>query len=135
MRFGIGLLQKFNADDGAWSVVTPREEYDSQLTVTGDEAAVIEAYFGKDTIHIGRVGLAPATAAKQFFLHPSGNEVSLNLVYPKPIRTELRLYLSVRRCYKPAPLDIWFIYLKKGRLYLGSMTESEWELWTRPTPQ
>jgi 5-methylcytosine-specific restriction protein A len=131
MRFGIGLLQRFDAEDGAWSVVTPREEYDSQLTVTGEEEAVIEEYFGKDTIHIGRVGLDPARAAKEFSLHPAGTSIHLNLVFPKPTKRELRLYLSLKRKFKPAALDIWFIYCREDRLFIGFMSQKTWDSWTK----
>ena len=131
MRFGIGLLQRFDADDGAWSVVTKREVFDSQLTVTGEEAAVVEGFFGKDAIHVGRVGLAPAKAAKEFILHPSGKRIVLNLIYPKPAKPELRLYLSCRRGFMPEALDIWYIFLKKGRPYIGAMPQSKWDSWTK----
>jgi 5-methylcytosine-specific restriction protein A len=131
VRFGLGLLQRFEAEDGAWSTVTPREEYDSQLTVTGEESVIIENYFGKDSIHVGRVSLAPERAGKEFRLYPLGHPIRLNLIYPKAAKKELRLYLSTKRSFKPAPLDIWFVYLKEGSLFIGSMTQQEWDSWTK----
>lgn len=133
MRFGVGLLQHFGAEDGAWSEVTSTEVGDSQITATGEEAELLESFFGKATIHVGRVGLNPTAAAKVFHLHRTGRPLTLNLIYPKPAKPELRLYLSARKGFKPAAGDIWFLYFQQERVYLGYASPVDWAAIRRGT--
>jgi len=125
MRIPFRILSKIGADAGACSVVTDREVYDSQITMTGEEQLLLEEHFLGD-IHVGNVKSNPVASAKTFLLHPIGARIKLNLVYPKPSKGELRLYLR-ERSYKPHEGHIWFIYRKGADLYLGSMTQERWE--------
>lgn len=126
MRFGKSQKIRFSSDSGAYSVVTSREHYDSQITATDTEADLLLAFFKKENIHVGNVKSNPEKAKKPFKLYPKGEEVCLNLVYPKPAKTELRLYLSKRAGFKPNGEDIWFIFELNDALWIGFMSEPSW---------
>lgn len=126
MKFGKSQKIKFSASDGAYSIVTPRENTDSQITVTDQEAKVLIDFFGIDNILCGNVKSDPEKARKTFKLYPSGGDVKLNLVFPKPGKNELRLYLSKKGGFKPSSHDVWFVFEKDGTLWLGNMDESKW---------
>lgn len=129
MRFKDIHRQFFNAVDGAFSVVTDREIFDSQITVTGEEAKLLTEYFERagEPILIGNVSSCREKAMKQFRLYPGGESVGLNLVFPKPTKPELRLYIASRRGYKPRQGSVWFVY--EGidhKIWIGSMGMDEW---------
>ena len=126
MRFGKSQERKFNSSTGAYSVVTKRENYDSQITATDEEANLLLSFFGKGNIQIGNVKANPQKARKAFKLYPNGETIYLNLVFPKPQKTELRLYLSQRSGFKPRGGDIWFIFEQNNELWIGFMNESNW---------
>lgn len=126
MRFGKSQNIKFNSDNGTYSVVTPRENYDSQITATDEEANLLLAFFGKENIQVGNVKSNPEKAEQTFYLYPEGKTISLNLVFPKPRKTELRLYLSARAGFKPDSEDIWFIFEQNNNLWIGAMNETLW---------
>jgi len=126
MRFGKSQQVKFNSDIGAYSVVTSRENYDSQITVTDEEANLLLSFFGKENIQIGNVKSNREKAKQTFFLYPDGKEINLNLVFPKPEKSELRLYISARAGFKPDADDIWFIFEQGGKLWIGAMSEVLW---------
>ena len=46
MIFGLLQKNKFRVDDGAYSLITDRGHYDSQITATDAEADLIVRYFG-----------------------------------------------------------------------------------------
>lgn len=127
MQFNALHKLHFSCADGAYSIVTPREIYDSQITLTDNEAALVISAFGRDQIQRGNVKSDKIKALKPFKLQSGGliEDIELNLVFPKPERDELRLYLKAS-VFKPAPNDIWFLYPKDGKIRLGSMTENEW---------
>jgi len=126
MRFGKSQNIKFDSESGAYSVVTPRESYDSQITATDEEASLLLSFFGKENIHIGNVKSNRKKAKKTFYLYPEGKEISLNLVFPKPEKTELRLYLSARAGFKPDGDHIWYIFEQNNKLWIGAMSETHW---------
>ncbi len=129
MKFGIPQLAVFHAIQGAYSPITDREFEDSQLTATDAETELLVNYFmlKKSPIHIGNVNSNRLAARKPFRLYPSGNEINLNLVYPKPEKSELRLYLSERAGFKPEPGEIWFLFTNvQGELWIGSLPEKQW---------
>lgn len=118
----------FNTERGAFSIITDRENYDSQVTVTKEEKKIIIDYFQDYTILRGNKSLNPEQAAKEFLLYPDLERITLNLVYPKPLKSELRLYLSTDHGFKPKGGDIWFIYLNNlNQIVIGSMSETEWK--------
>jgi len=117
----------FNSNNGAFSRVTEREFYDSQITLTDIEAEIVNKHFGAHNINIGNVTSNREKSSKVFLLYPSFEPIILNLVYPKPNKTELRLYLSSQRGFKPAANDIWFLYEDKdNELIIGSLPEPIW---------
>lgn len=126
MQFGKSQSIKFNSDNGAYSVVTSRENYDSQITATDEEANLLLTFFGKKNIQVGNVKSNPGKAKQTFYLYPDGKAINLNLVFPKPGKTELRLYLSAQAGFKPEGEDIWFIFEKNNCLWIGAMDEAVW---------
>lgn len=126
MKFGRAQVQKFGTEQGAYSFVTDRENFDSQITLTDHEAEIVISYFGMRNIHVGNVQSNKELSLKEFLLFPSEERVSLNLVYPKPDKTELRLYISSSKGFKPDAGDIWFVFVKADKIFIGSMKELEW---------
>lgn len=119
--------QFFKAKRGAFSIVTPRENYDSQITLTDAEADIVIGFYGVQGIHEGNVSSNPLAALRPFFLYPDFRQINLNLVYPKKTKAELRLYLSRNAGFKPDAGFIWFIYVDLvDRLCLGAMERSMW---------
>ena len=126
MKFGTIQKRKFGTSNGAYSRVTERENYDSQITLADYEAELVVSHFGKPNIYIGNVGSNREMSAKQLRLFPDGQEIYLNIVYPKPNKTELRLYISSRAGFKPDAGEIWYIFKKDNDLWIGAMPESQW---------
>jgi len=117
---------KFSTLEGTYSTVTDREYRDSQLTLTDYEAELAVSYFGKENITIGNVKSDRVRAAKSFRLFPGGENITLNLVFPKPKKNELRLYISKAAGFMPEAGNVWFMFLEKGELWIGAMDESSW---------
>lgn len=127
MQFQLFHKKFFNAIAGSYSIVTPREEYDSQITLTDVEAEIIINYFGRENIQIGNVASNKLKSQKNFLLYPSFEPITLNLVFPKPDKSELRLYISIRAGFKPRKGEIWFLYIdKNSQLIIGSIPETLW---------
>ena len=64
MQFGKSQKIKFESDNGTYSIVTPRENKDSQITATGEEAQLFISFFGRENIQLGNVGSNPEKARK-----------------------------------------------------------------------
>ena len=128
MQFGKVQTKKFGTLFGAYSIVTDRENYDSQITLTDYEADLVIDHFGHPQIHVGNVNSNPTLSKKEFLLYPNGNTVHLNVVFPKPEKTELRLYISSRAGFKPKGGQVWFMYKKNGDLWIGALDEKDWRL-------
>ncbi len=127
MKFQLFHNRYFNAINGSYSIVTNREEYDSQITLTDSEAEMVINYFGINNIQLGNVNSDKEKASKTFFLYPNLQTIKLNLVFPKPDKPELRLYISKQAGFKPASGQIWFLYIDtNNRLIIGSLDESLW---------
>ena len=130
MEFGFLHRATFKAIKGAYSPVTDRELYDSQITATDSEADLLIEYFHQsgEGIHVGNVNSDKDAARKQFRLFPTGEVVNLNLVYPKPAKPELRLYLSSRAGFMPNKGDVWFLFVSStdGTLWIGALPEDQW---------
>lgn len=130
MEFSFLQCATFNALKGSYSPVTDREIYDSQITATDSEAKLLVDFFSQsgEGIYVGNVSSNKSAARKQFRLFPSGEQICLNLVYPKPNKTELRLYLSTRAGFMPKEGDVWFLFVSKddGTLWIGSLPEQQW---------
>jgi len=126
VQFDHKLKELFSAEKGAYSEVTSREFYDSQITLTGVEADIVENYFGKENINVGSVKSNASLSAKKFLLLPNFVETELNLVYPKASKSELRLYL--RKAFKPKGGDVFIVYVTQdNKLVIGGYTLEEWK--------
>jgi 5-methylcytosine-specific restriction endonuclease McrA len=126
MKFGTIQKKKFGTNTGAYSIVTSREYYDSQITLTDYESDLVISFFGKQNLHVGNVQSNKNLAAKSFRLYPTGETITLNVVFPKPEKGELRLYLSSRAGFKPNGGDVWFMFSKQETLWIGAMPEKVW---------
>lgn len=128
MKFGEIHKDFFVTETGAYSMVTVDENSGSQITVTKEEKAIIQKYFGVGNILNGNKSSNPEKALKDFLLYPDMELINLNLVYPKIGSKELRLYLSSNNHFKPKGGDIWFIYINlTNKLVVGSMTKTDWD--------
>lgn len=128
MEFDQKLKEYFAAEKGAYSVITSREFYDSQITLTGLEADIVEEYFGRKNIHSGSVKSNEVQSLKKFFLFPDLKEIELNLVYPKSSKSELRLYLSAKKGFKPNAGNIFVVYINKNdNIIIGEFDLEEWK--------
>ena len=128
MRFGPVQNDYFKAKDGAYSRVTKREVYDSQITLTGEEVELVDKFFGAGGIHHGNVKSDRAAALKGFTLYGQDGtkkKIGLNLVYPKGNKPELRLYLK-GKVFMPEADSIWFIFVSSSELCIGAMPEDKW---------
>ena len=130
MEFSFLQCAAFKAIKGSYSPVTDRELFDSQITATDSEAKLLVDFFNQtgDGIYIGNVSSNKNAARKQFRLFPSGEHIFLNLVYPKPNKSELRLYLSSRAGFMPHNGDVWFLFVSSddNELWIGSLPEQQW---------
>lgn len=128
MKFSFNQFTKFGTKNGSYSIVTEREYIDSQITATDAEADLLLNYFGPSNITIGNVKSNPQLSRKEFCLYPSGKKIYLNLVFPKPEKHELRLYIASRAGFKPLPHSIWFLFVKNGKIWIGSLNEKVWRM-------
>ena len=126
MNFGTNQKLRFDAVEGSYSIVTDREFYDSQITATDSETELLLSFFENADIHVGNVKSNPAKARQPFKVYPTGEQIFLNLVYPKPAKSELRLYLSAGAGFKPNAGEIWFLFLKDDEIWIGSQSEDVW---------
>lgn len=126
MKFGPIQKRKFATKNGAYSTVTDRENYDQQITLADYETEILISHYGKENIHIGNVQSDKKLSSKEFCLYPDGKTINLNVVYPKPEKSELRLYISAKAGFKPIGGEIWFMFIKDNDLWIGSMEESVW---------
>ena len=118
----------FNAKNGAGSVVTKREHSDSQITLDTHEKEVVFSKISQHQIPQGSVR-SSGTKKISFDTFPVGGSVQLNLNFPKPAKSELRLYIADGGNFKPPAGDYWFIYTSKasGKLTIGFMDQQRWD--------
>lgn len=127
MQFQLFHRKFFNAVTGSYSIVTEREEFDSQITLTDVESEMVIKYFGRSNIQVGNVASNKLKSKKVFLLYPNFKPITLNLVFPKPEKQELRLYISTKAGFKPKSGEIWFLYIdKNNQLIIGSIPEQIW---------
>jgi DGQHR domain-containing protein len=128
MKFEDVHKDYFDALDGAFAFVTERENYDSQITVKDFATSLVVKFFKKENILIGKVSDDRVKAQKDFLLYPKMKKIQLNLVFPKANKTELRLYISSSKGFKPKANDVWFIYLNKNNeLVIGTLKHDDWD--------
>ena len=64
MKFSKVQERRFGTSNGAYSTVTDRENYDSQITLTDYEAELVISHFGHSNLHVGNVQSNPTLASK-----------------------------------------------------------------------
>ena len=126
MKFGKLHLQWFGAEDGAGSIVTETEASDPAITLDRFEKEVVAPIYPDQTIHRGPRSKNEAAALKKFYDHFTGEELTIPFLFAKHAGNELRLYNTGQSRFTPRAGDVWFIYRKDGKLYVGSMPEAEW---------
>ncbi len=128
-QFSQTMCAFFNCVEGTYSKLTAREYGDSQLTVSGVEKDLFQRHFGR-VLEANRGGVkaladAGHDSSFQFRRWPDGEAITLNLVYPKPEKNELRLYLA--ESFKPAAGRLWCSFLKDGEMWVGSFTSKMYD--------
>jgi 5-methylcytosine-specific restriction protein A len=127
MKFGRLQLSYFRATEGAYSIVTDDERRKGQITLTeadGEAAIAIQA-LGHANIPRGAAnGLLSAVTVRR----PDGSEErgKLTINFPKARGDELRIYRNARAGFNYEAGDVWFIYRRGRRLFVGAMKESVW---------
>ena len=118
----------FNASVGAGSLVTPREESDSQITLDSNEKTVLHAHIPASTIPRMSIKKLSTPSKLSFKNFQTGATVQLNLNLPKSKGNETRLYLSEMAGFKPKAGEYWFLFKGNGtkNLFIGSVDESVW---------
>lgn len=133
MDYLFNALQKsvFKAKQGAYSIISTGDEGSHrQITLTNNERKIAFDYFGKENIYRGATRKNPAASMKTFFIYNKNSEGRLKLNYPKPIGSELRLYMNAKQGFMADTGDIWFLFQHedpKRPLVIGSMKPDEWE--------
>ncbi|WP_084978345.1 HNH endonuclease signature motif containing protein [Plesiomonas shigelloides] len=130
MRFDQSLKGHFNAVDGAYSEISTEDEAKKgQITLTDFESELVINHFGSDNIHRGKASDNPVLATKTFKFYNIGGYADLTLVYPKPAKNELRLYMAKRQRFAPPAQSVWFIFEGKGdnQLTVGYMSKNDWD--------
>lgn len=126
MKFGTLQKMKFGTANGSYSIVTEREHFDSQVTLTDYEAELVLSHFGRANIQVGPVAKNRPLSSKEFRLYPDGRKIKLNVNHPKPDDNELRLYLSSTAGFKPKGGNVWLMFVKEGEIWIGAMPEEQW---------
>jgi 5-methylcytosine-specific restriction protein A len=127
MKFG--LLQRlfFKAGKGAYSIVTADERHNSQITITDrdGESEILVSIIGEKNI--------PRSAAKGSKTRvnlwtPEGSDgvIELTINFPKATGSELRIYRNARDGFAYNAGDVWFVFSRGRKLFVGSMPENQW---------
>src|SRR5436190_23496493 len=134
MRFGPLQRLHFGADDGAFSIVTVTEATDPQITLDQDERAVVLSVIPEARIHRGSRKSGGSAAMQTFRRWPDGLRISQPLVFPKPDKDEMRLYIPKRSDFAPPAGAVWFIFRRGRQLWIGALSEGEWRSIGRADP-
>jgi hypothetical protein len=120
--FDQGLKAVFEADRGAYSVVTATEAGDGQVTVSSDEKKLIIDFFGEAELkkyqgNDSDIEAAGLDARHEFRLWPTGEIVRPKLKYPKPGNSELRLYFNNDE-FKVRKGHYWGVFERSGEIWI-----------------
>lgn len=130
-------LDHFNANIGAFSVVTDREATgDKSVTIDKHEKTVLSKCYSLDSFT--RVGGAlPDGKPTHFnFKYVFSDDINLKteihkiaIKYPKVAKNELRLYFNRESHFYPPSNYIWYIFQREGDLipHIGFMKLSQWD--------
>jgi len=129
MKFGALHKAYFDADDGAYSIVTEDERKKGQITLTetdGEAQIAIEHYSScgqtipRKATKDQRLPVKTCTVDNQW----ENADIAIN--YPKSQGNELRIYRSEKSHFAYQAGDIWYTFVKDAHLHIGSMPEKEW---------
>ncbi|MDV5170975.1 HNH endonuclease [Photobacterium rosenbergii] len=129
MRFTDQHKQHFAATDGAYSDITSADEAKKrQITLTDHEVELFVQHFGEENIHTGAAGTNPELATKQFYFFNENRVIELKLVFPKPKKSELRLYMAKRQGFAPDERHTWFVFKSPNQelLTIGYLETDNW---------
>jgi 5-methylcytosine-specific restriction enzyme A len=116
----------FLSDSGAGSKITEKDEASKrQLTVAKNERLLLLKYH--PDIPIGALGEAEKRGEKvwfQFKLFPTGQQIDLKINFPKPGKSELRLYFK-EAVFSPKAWDNWFLFERNAEIWIGSLDDNE----------
>jgi hypothetical protein len=114
-------LAALGATMGAGSLVTEDEFRKRQITVVADEKAVLFSRIPVRRIFRGTVAEGRQRAGQAFVLYRGLQKVKTirpHLVFPKPAKDELRLYIS-ETAFMPEPGSYWYIFVRSLDASLG----------------
>jgi 5-methylcytosine-specific restriction enzyme A len=122
--FDAEMRSYFGCTEGAYSKVTSTEAGDGQITLTGDEKRIVLDFFGEDELDkfrgsdrtLRKKGL---DARRSFRIFPTGEAVRPKVLYPKPDKSELRLYFS-DQSFKVRAGYYWGVFKRDDELWLCS---------------
>lgn len=129
MKFGALHKAYFDADDGAYSIVTEDERKKGQITLTetDGEAQIAIGHFEALGITIPReasqglrLPVRTSTSIKDW------KDADLTINYPKSQGNELRIYRGAKNAFGYESGDVWYIFVKNNILHVGSMPEIHW---------
>jgi 5-methylcytosine-specific restriction enzyme A len=121
-EFSGRLRSYFQCDRGAYSPVTWTEAKDGQITLTGAEKKIVVDYFGADSLapYKGNDDVLQAAgldAKRPFRKFPTGELVFPKVKYPKPDKTELRLYFNKDE-FKVSEGFFWGTFIRNGEIWI-----------------
>jgi 5-methylcytosine-specific restriction protein A len=128
MKFG--QLQKayFGASDGAYSIVTSNEREKGQITLSeiDGEAGIAVDHFGEYNIpreaSDGKRLAVMVIDRSDGLVRPS----DLTINFPKSKGNELRIYRGASAGFGYEAGDVWYVFVRNGKLHVGSMLEHKW---------
>lgn len=120
-NFNQNMNNFFGSEAGAYSEVTEREFFDSQITVTALEKPIfLEHLRDIPRGSVKELKARGVSCSYPFRLYPTGEIISLNVTHPKAKGNELRLYLQLA-LFKPDEGLTWFVFEKNNEIWIGAL--------------
>src|SRR3954463_10563872 len=119
MKFGKFHKAYFDADEGAFSVVTADERRNSQITITdaeGESDVVLNATREDQIPRLATKGRT--TSFRIWRADESTTSASLKMNFPKAKGNELRVYRNARKGFAYETGDMWFVFRRRKRLFV-----------------
>jgi 5-methylcytosine-specific restriction protein A len=127
MTFGHLQLSYFRATEGAYSIVTDDERRKGQITLTeadGEADIAVKAIGRANIPRAAANGLLSDVTVRRTDGSEKRGELTIN--FPKATGDELRIYRNARAGFNYEAGDVWFIYRRGRRLFVGAMKDSAW---------
>lgn len=128
--FDSRLNSYFKSEQGAFSKTTEMEgDKKRQYNVKSKQRDILEEALGDElTLRLGKGGKNSLVklgidATSRMRVYPSGKEIEVTLVYPKPNKRELRIYFS-GATFKANAHDYILIYVRDGKPWIGAISET-----------